>query len=46
MPMAMSSLTKRTPPSAMAKFAVFIFVVGFLLFRPAGLFTTKERSYD
>ena len=33
-------------PSAMAKFAVLIIVVAFLLFRPSGLFTTKERSYD
>ena len=33
-------------PSAMAKFGVLVIVVVFLLFRPAGLVTTKERSYE
>lgn len=33
-------------PSAMAKVLGLFLVVAFLLIRPAGLFTTKERSYD
>ena len=33
-------------PSAMAKVLGLLMVVAFLLIRPSGLFTTKERSYD
>ncbi|HZZ82726.1 MAG TPA: hypothetical protein VFE62_29780, partial [Gemmataceae bacterium] len=33
-------------PTAMAKVFGLLLVVGFLLIRPSGLFTTKERSYD
>jgi urea transport system permease protein len=42
----LSVFTKIDSPAAMARFAILVVVVAFLLFRPAGLFATKERSYE
>ncbi len=33
-------------PTRMAKVAILLAVVTFLLIRPSGLFVTKERSYE
>jgi urea transport system permease protein len=43
---ALSIFTSIDSPAGMAKFATLIIVVAFLLVRPSGLFTTKERSYE
>jgi urea transport system permease protein len=43
---ALSELTPMDSPAGMAKFFSLIMVIGFLLVRPSGLFTAKERSYD
>ena len=39
-------LSKFLGNEVMAKFVVLMLVVGFLLVRPSGLFTTRERAYD
>jgi urea transport system permease protein len=33
-------------PLAMAKVVIYLFVVGFILIRPSGLFALKERTYE
>jgi urea transport system permease protein len=33
-------------PLTMAKVVIYLFVVGFILIRPSGLFALKERSYE